>query len=239
MDQRRVERTVAVFYTTARAGACRLSDEGGPFGFDIAVALLADDLISAYRCDAIAETGCFLGDTTDYLSRRYPELPVYTCDIEPGYCAFTARRLADRQNVTVSCANSPAMLAEVSARHARTFAFLDAHWAGQWPLVAELGMVSAAIVMIHDFDIGHDRFSFDTYDGVPCGPSLLASVARPPDWYFTFDPDAPLPVPCLQTGRRAGVGVLAVGLDSHPLQASPYLRGRRLAPAARRAEALA
>jgi hypothetical protein len=74
MDLREVERTVATFYRTGRAGACRLSDGGGPFGFDIAVALLADELISGYGCDAVAETGCFLGDTTDYLARRYPAL---------------------------------------------------------------------------------------------------------------------------------------------------------------------
>ena len=28
------------------------------------------------------------------------------------------------------------MLARVSARHARTFAFLDAHWGQRWPLPA-------------------------------------------------------------------------------------------------------
>ena len=57
MDQAEVERTVAAFYRTGRAGACRLSDGGGPFGFDIAVALVADEVITGYRCDAIAETG--------------------------------------------------------------------------------------------------------------------------------------------------------------------------------------
>ena len=61
-----------MFYRTWRAGACRLPDGGGPFGFDIAVALLADELITGYGCDAIAETGCFLGDTTAYPARRYP-----------------------------------------------------------------------------------------------------------------------------------------------------------------------
>lgn len=67
MRQCEIDRTAAVFYRTWRAGACRLSDGGGPFGFDIAVALLADGLISGFGCDAIAETGCFLGDTTAYL----------------------------------------------------------------------------------------------------------------------------------------------------------------------------
>jgi hypothetical protein len=125
------------------------------------------------------------------------------------------------------------MLARLSAQHGRVFAYLDAHWAGQWPLLSELDTLTAAIAMIHDFDIGHERFSFDTYDGVACGPALLASMAQPPDRYFAFNPAAVLPVPCLQTGRRAGVGVIATGLDAAALEASPYLQGRNLAPAAR------
>jgi hypothetical protein len=102
------------------------------------------------------------------------------------------------------------MLARVAARHARPLAFLDAHWGGRWPLAAELGIVTAGtgVAVIHDFDIGHDRFSYDTYDGVPCGPLLLARADAPPGWYYTLDPSAPLPVPCLQVGRRAGVGVV-------------------------------
>jgi hypothetical protein len=77
--------------------------------------------------------------------------------------------------------------------------------------------------MIHDFDIGHARFSFDTYDGITCGPRVLAGMSRPPGRYFTLSPDAAWPVPCLQTGRRAGVGVISIGLDAGPLGACPYL----------------
>jgi hypothetical protein len=224
-------RTADVFYGTWRAGACRLSDGGGPFGFDIAVALLADELITGYECDAIAETGCFLGDTTAYLARRYPWLPVYTCDTDPGFSAFTARRLTACPNVTVNCEDSPALLARVCAQHQRTFAFLDAHWGQDWPLLAELDTLDSAVAMVHDFDIGHPRFSFDTYDGLACGPGLLARMTRPPTRYFVFDPAAVLPVPCLQTGRRAGVAVITAGLDDRTAGASRYLTARCLTPA--------
>jgi hypothetical protein len=229
------DETAAVFYRTWRAGACRLADGGGPFGFDIAVALLADDLITRYECDAIAETGCFLGDTTAYLARRYPRLPVYTCDADPCCCAFTARRLAGCPNVTVSCEDSPAMLARVCAQFDRTFAFLDAHWGKRWPLLAELDTLAGALALIHDFDIGHERFSFDTYDGIVCGPGLLQRMTRPPWRYFAFDPAAALPLPCLQTGRRAGVAAVTAGLDTRPLENSPYLTARSLPQAGAKA----
>lgn len=209
-EQAETDLTMNVFYRTGRAGAQRLSDGGGPFGFDITVALMVDELVRRYGCDAVAETGCFAGDTTFYLARRYPSLPVYSCDTDQACAAFTARRLAGCPNAEVTCEDSPAMLARVASRHARPLAFLDAHWGEGWPVIAELGIVAAAagIAVIHDFDIGHGRFSYDTYDGVPCGPLLLSRMAVPPTWYYTLDPSATLPVPCLQTGRRAGVGVV-------------------------------
>lgn len=209
-EQAETDLTVGVFYRTGRAGAQRLPDGGGPFGFDIAVALMVDELIRAYGCDAVAETGCFAGDTTLYLARRYPRLPVYSCDIDRGWAAFTARRLGGYPNAEVTCEDSRGMLARVASRHARPLAFLDAHWGEDWPLITELGIVTAAagVAVIHDFDIGHDRFSYDAYGGIPCGPLLLSRMAVPPAWYYTLDPSAALPVPCLQTGRRAGVGVV-------------------------------
>jgi hypothetical protein len=230
-QQAETDLTVNVFYRTGRAGALRLSDGGGPFGFDIAVALMVDELIRGYGCDAIAETGCFAGDTTFYLARRYPGLPVYSCDIDPASAAFTARRLARCPNTTVTFEDSPQMLARIAARHARPLAFLDAHWGADWPLVTELDIVTAAagIAVIHDFDIGHDRFSYDTYDDVPCGPLLLSRMATPPGWYYALDSSAALPVPCLQTGRRAGVAVV-FGRDLADGQARPsrFLAARRL-----------
>jgi hypothetical protein len=221
-QQAETDRTVGAFYRTGRAGARRLSDGGGPFGFDIAVALMVDELIRGYGCDAIAETGCFAGDTTFYLASRYPSIPVYSCDIDRECAGFTARRLAGCPNAEVTCEDSPGMLARIASRHARPLAFLDAHWGEHWPLFAELGIVTAAagIAVIHDFDIGHDRFSYDIYDGVPCGPLLLSRMAAPPAWYYTLDPAAALPVPCLQTGRRAGVGVV-LGHGLGPGQAPP------------------
>ena len=230
-QQAEIDLTLGVFYRTGRAGAQRQSDGGGPFGFDIAVALMVDELIRGFGCDAIAETGCFAGDTTFYLARRYPGLPVYSCDIDRACAAFTARRLADCPNAEITCEDSPGMLGRVAARHTRPLAFLDAHWGAHWPLADELGIVTAAagVAVIHDFDIGHDRFSYDTYDGLPCGPLLLSRMAVPPAWYYALDPSAALPVPCLQTGRRAGVGVvLGQNLDASREPPSRFLAAHLL-----------
>jgi hypothetical protein len=218
-----VDSTLRIFYTTERAGMVRLSDGGGPFGFDITVALLVDDLVTAYGCDAIVETSCYIGDTTAYLTRRYPQLPVQTCDVEAAHATFTRRRLADALNVNVECVDSPVLVNRADADYRRPLYFLDAHWGARWPLQRELAAITRGVVVIHDFDIGHPRFSFDSYDGLDCGPDLLARLPGLPPVYFTPDPEADWPLPCLQTGRRAGVCLLAVGLDPAPLRRHPAL----------------
>ncbi|WP_433464014.1 hypothetical protein [Spirillospora sp. CA-128828] len=233
-----VQQTYEVFYRVPRVGQLRLSDGGGPFGFDIHLALLVHQLIDMLGCDAICETGSFVGDTTHYLAARYPDLPVYSCDIDPRHVAVTRRRLARHGNATVKCCDSPRLVAEVAGRHARPLCFLDAHWGAQWPLVQELELLATrapsggAVAVVHDFDIGHPRFSYDSYGGRDCGPGLLAELAHPPAVYFTPRPDGPWPLPCLQTGRRAGAAVIAFGLDDTPLRDHPLLEVRAVpAPA--------
>ncbi|MET7335973.1 hypothetical protein [Nonomuraea sp. NPDC005650] len=218
-----VELTLQVFYTTVRAGQAGLSDGGGPFGFDIHTALLVDDLLSDFSCDAIVETGCFLGDTTEYLARRYPNMPVRTCDVVQQHADFTRHRVAELPNADVSWRDSPLLVEEASRTYQRPLLFLDAHWAESWPLERELAAISCGVVMIHDFDVGHQRFGFDTYNGLVCGPQVLARMENPPNVYFTPDPHAAWPLPCLQTGRRAGVGILAIGEDPDPLISHPQL----------------
>lgn len=224
-----VQRTFEVFYRVPRVGQIRLSDGGGPFGFDIHLALLVDELIGTLGCDAICETGCFVGDTTYYLAARYPGLPVHSCDVDPRHVAVTRRRLAPHGNATVTCRDSPQLVAEVLGRRTRPLFFLDAHWGAQWPLEQELELLAArvrsggAVAVVHDFDIGHPRFSYDSYDGRDCGPGLLAGLAHPPQVYFAPRPDGPWPLPCLQTGRRAGAAVIAFGLDDTPLRDHPLL----------------
>ncbi|MFD8531545.1 hypothetical protein ACFV0L_29405 [Streptosporangium canum] len=228
MDNDRTDETLRVFYRTARAGVERLSDDGGPFGFDITVALLVDHLLVAYGCDAVVETGCYLGDTTDYLARRYPGLPVYSCDIDLMHASFTRHRVAGHRNARVEHVDSPALVAAAAGIHERPLFFLDAHWGPDWPLARELASIAAGVVVIHDFDIGHPRFAYDAYDGLVCGPGMLAEMPDPPAMYFTPDPEADWPLPCLQTRRRAGVGVFTVELDTEPLEKHPHLITRCL-----------
>ncbi len=217
------------FYTTARAGQGRLSDGGGPFGFDITTAVQIDYLLGAYGCDGVIETGCFLGDTTDYLARLYPELPIVTCDVVAEHAAFTRHRLRDRSNTSVVTGDSADVLASLSGRFDRPLVYLDAHWYECWPLADELAAISVGIVAVDDVDLGHPRFGYDTYRGQPLDITFLADLTAR-DALYVGDPFVPYPYPCLQVGRRSGTAYLPVGLDHGPLQGSAMFRPVPLRP---------
>ncbi|MEU7822995.1 hypothetical protein [Catellatospora sp. NPDC049133] len=219
-----------VFYRVPRAGAVRLSDGGGPLGFDITAALQIDHLIGAYDCDGIVETGCFVGDSTEYFARRYPHLPVRTCDIDADATAVASHRLADLTNVTVETGDSAQLLPQLLSGLSRPLVYLDAHWYSSWPLARELHTVTRGLIVVDDFDIGHPRFGYDAYDQVVCGPQLVADARADLDRMWVGNPYADYPLPCLQTGRRAGRGFLTVGLPPGPLDDSPMFTPIPLRP---------
>jgi len=225
---RHAHRVFCAFYSTPRAGQVRLAGGGGPLGFDITAALQIDHLIRRYDCDALVETGCHLGDTSEYLGRAYPDLPVWTCDIDATSAAFTRRRVAPLPNVAVHTATSPDLVDQAARTFARPFLYLDAHWLQHWPLLDELRRVRTGVVCIDDFDIGLPRFAFDHYDGVTCGPALVAQARPDLRHYFAGNPHTDYPYPCLQVGRRAGRGYLAIGLSPAPLQTSQMFTQHRL-----------
>ena len=161
------------FYRVERRSVVGLSDGGGPFGFDITAALQVDYLIDRYGCDAIVETGCHRGDTTEYLALRYPDIPLISCDIDAALAAQTRDRLGDNANVSIRHADSPDVVKEANGRYRRPFYYLDAHGGDDWPLAKEIQAIDRGIVCIDDFDIGHERYHYDTYNGVRCGPEIL------------------------------------------------------------------
>ena len=223
-------RVLTAFYTTVRAGQIRLSDGGGPFGFDIQTALQIDFLIREFDCDGVVETGTFLGDTADYLARAYPHLPVRTCEIDPGHAAVARRRLDRYDNAALIVGDSATVLPGLLDGLHRPLVYLDAHWQAAWPLAGELAAVGCGVIAIDDFDIGHQRFGFDVYSGTACGPDLVHDALPTLEHLYVGDPEADYPLPCLQVGRRSGTGYLARDLDQSRIGASPMFRPVSLLP---------
>jgi hypothetical protein len=190
-------------------GALELSCGGGPFGFDIAAATRVDYLIRQYNCDALIETGCHLGDTTEYLSRAYPDKPVLTCDTNKTYVDFVKRRVRHYSNVSVGLADSALFIAEIRDRYNFPFYYLDAHWDDRWPLRDELNAITCGVICIDDFDIGDPRFAFDKYAEEACDIQMIPEDLR--DACFKGNEEGYLEFPCLQIGRRGGKCFLIKG----------------------------
>jgi hypothetical protein len=199
------------FYRVERCGAAALADGGGPFGLDILLALLFDDLVRAYEPDSIVECGSSFGDTTVYLAHRYPEIPIVSCDIDPLCAAIASHRTMKHPHVSVCTEQSVEIIEQTSRKFIRSIYFLDAHGAAAWPILEELSLIKSGVVVVHDFDIGHSRFAFDRYDGVNLDGQLLAKVLSAGRIFYQSNPIAETPFPCLQTGRRTGVAVVPYG----------------------------
>jgi hypothetical protein len=217
LDSDRLRNIYEAFYRVPRAGAQLLSDGGGPFGSDIHAAVLLDQLIEAYAVDGIFETGCCLGDTTDYLVRAYPRMPVWTCDINVEWASFTRIRLRDAPNLTVQSGDSAHLLAKALQSASIPLVYLDAHWDARWPLSQELLSIRRGVAVIDDFNIGSDRFGYDTYNGVECGPKLLRDVLGDNVPIFVPNLSFRHELPCLQVGRRGGRAYVPINLDAAPL----------------------
>jgi hypothetical protein len=224
------EELLLTFYTVPRAGQRRLSDGGGPFGFDITTALQVDFLIAAYQCDGIVETGCYLGDTSEYLTRLYASLPLRTCDLDESSAAFTRARLRHHNNAQVWVGDSAELLPSMLDGLDSPLVFLDAHWGDGWPLVSELSCIQRGIIVIDDFFIGHSRFGYDRYDGIACDPALVAAALPDANEMFVGNPYADYPAPCMQTGRRSGTGYLVRGRTRDHIRHSPLFKGVPLRP---------
>ncbi|MFC4727902.1 hypothetical protein [Coralloluteibacterium thermophilus] len=214
------------FYRTLRLGAAELSDGGGPFGFDVTTALEFDYLIERYDCDVIIETGSNVGDTTEYLARAYPNRTIITCDVVDRYVDLVRRRVGFMPNTIVEKMDSPDLIRKYAPRFRRPLFYLDAHWYDAWPLERELALINVGVVCVDDFDIGHPRFGFDSYNGIKCDGALLGRFAEKIPVHYTNNPEAEYELPCLQPGRRGGKAYFQIGMGIDYLQCHRYFRQR-------------
>jgi len=228
MNRGKMQRSYAAvyerFYKSLRMSALFLNDGGGPFGFDITLAIEVDFLIRHYRCDGIIETGCNMGDTTEYLASRYPQLSIISCDINKTFVYVACRRCARRKNVSILYRPSPLVVGRFSRIFSFPFLFLDAHGSGEWPLISEINNAGTGLFCIHDFNIKHPRFSYDAYDGIPCDFDLLREIRQSISPVYTNNPMARYPFPCLQIGRRSGRAYFTKGRSDAYLRGSQFFR---------------
>lgn len=121
------------------------------------------------RCTVFVETGAYCGDSSKWIAEQRPDLPVYTCEINPVFYVHALARMP--KNAQITNASSPVYLHALlddngdNPLFGMPFFFLDAHWYDYWPLRDELKIIgdnlSHAIILVHDFKVpGRDNFSY-------------------------------------------------------------------------------
>lgn len=120
-------------------------------------------------CDAIVETGTYLGTSTAFFARH--GLPVHTCELRDEYFAAALFQLSGFDNVTQYLMDSRAFVAELAADRSidykRPFFYLDAHWYDDLPLSDEIKIIRERwdeyFVMVDDFCVPEANYKFDRY----------------------------------------------------------------------------
>ena len=190
------------FYTTPRE-SFDMSDNGGPFGFDIHYALEVDYLIKKYNCDAIIETGTNGGDTAEYLAKQYPNLKILTCEKNPKYYKIANKRLEKYENLFCYKKDSAELIKETNEDFKFPFYYLDAHWYKRWPLKEEIENIKRGIVNVSDVKTHDERYRWDEYDNVICDINFVKENDTPVYYQNSLEPER-YDYPSLQMIRRTG-----------------------------------
>jgi hypothetical protein len=127
------------------------------------------DRLMRLGCDAIIETGTFLGTSTAFFAQR--GLPVHSCELRDEFFAAALSQLAAFDNVTLHLTDSRAFLKELAGDPAITyrnpFFYLDAHWYDDLPIADEIRIIQSRwddyVIMVDDFHVPESGYNFDKY----------------------------------------------------------------------------
>jgi hypothetical protein len=115
------------------------------------------------------------------MAEKFPDLKIYTCEINEENYKKARRNLKKFDNVQIFKGGSPEFLKSLidsGVLGERPLFFLDAHWWDNWPLEEEIKIITegvrSAVILIDDFKVpGDDRFKFDWYGDKVCSLDLI------------------------------------------------------------------
>jgi hypothetical protein len=117
-------------------------------------------LINEFEPDALIETGTFVGSTTRFFCGN--GVPVYTAEVKRSFWLLARARLGWGNEARLFRSDTLTMLRRLAIERPfeRPLAYLDAHWWGELPVTAELGVLrehwNEAVIVIDDFMVPGD-----------------------------------------------------------------------------------
>ena len=160
-------------YSFLKCKSITVGRGGGGFHGDILFQSLVDLIISLLPISSFIETGTYLGESTAYVSRRWRNLTIFTCEINDEFFSRARQRLKTFKNTKLSQTSSPEYIKQLVSSNcigSLPLFFLDAHWYDYWPLQDEVKLISlscpTAVVIIDDFEVpGRPEFKYDVGGG--------------------------------------------------------------------------
>lgn len=161
-----------------------------------------------------AETGTFLGRTTNYLSRTF-RVPVYSSEIVPRYHHAARRLLRELADVHLRLQDSRGFLRDLASdeqlRKKPAFFYLDAHWYQDLPLAEEIEIIAGAwsryAILVDDFKVpGDPGYAYDDYGP---GKALDLTYLQPVLDAHGLCAWFPVTRSSLESGGRSGYVVVA------------------------------
>lgn len=125
-------------------------------------------LITTLKPDRWVETGTHMGWTSMWIAQNFPDLPIYTVEVDETFHAMARDNLAPYPQVALSLGHSPDFLRDLKPITSRglTVFWLDAHWWPPVPLKDECRIVASHerfVCLIDDFSCWNPDFSGDTF----------------------------------------------------------------------------
>jgi hypothetical protein len=125
------------------------------------------------NCNVFIETGTFIGGTTYFVAKNFPNLECYSCESNKQFYDQAMKELKDLNNLKVDLIPSPQGLYNIKKEYDNnvyekyTCFWLDAHWKSD-PLYDELRYITTNFkkfcIFIDDFTIPWDKgFGTDGY----------------------------------------------------------------------------
>lgn len=140
-------------------------------------------LLKALPFDAFVETGTNTG-ATSFLVAVQTKLPIFTCEVNPGFARLAKRNLwLFKNKIKFFLKDSPTFLSEIFSRKfcQEPFIYLDAHWYDCNPLKKELETIITCldnyVIVIDDFKIPFDNgFKYDIDNGNAIGIEYIKDI---------------------------------------------------------------
>jgi len=229
------------FYSTRRF-KYRMADHGGAFGCDIQYAMEIDYLIKKYECKYIIETGTHCGDTVDYLARQYPNLNIYTCEINGESFDLAFVRLQKYDNVhmfKMSAEKFVKMMNEKLKDNGNILYYLDAHSWGNWTIWEEIRCIDKGVIVADDANIDDPHYGYDDLNNDPdyhqknavgevinYKTLLREGIESSTPVYYnnSYESETAYEYPCINTLRRGGRMYLCKGIYEDHFKNKQYFR---------------